>query len=178
MSSDSAKIPSFVSKTTKKIIKRHPDVLQPGEDLVSAGSFVEVTSPQLSTLWMSFGALGALIGTGFAKKAAKGRAAQIASQTGNSMAESPVSKNGFKLAITPRRLLILNGNMKEFLAELPIGSFSYTTVQHEKDAYSIILNSNVHGQLTFTSMIALPKPAEHFAAALAQHVGSPARATT
>ena len=71
MLSDSAKTPSLVSKTNKKIIKRHPEVLQPGEDLVSAGNFVDVTSPQLSTIWMSFGALGALIGTGFARKAAK-----------------------------------------------------------------------------------------------------------
>ncbi len=177
MLSDSAKTPSLVSKTNKKIIKRHPEVLQPGEDLVSAGNFVDVTSPQLSTIWMSFGALGALIGTGFARKAAKARAAQIAIQTGNSMAESPVSKNGFMMALTPRRLLILNRSVKEMLVELPIGSFSYTTVPHEKGAYSIILNSSVHGPLTFTSLIAQPKPAEHFAASLAQYVGSNTRAT-
>ena len=61
--------------------------------------------------------------------------------------------------------------------ELPIGSFNYTTVPHEKGAYSIILNSSVHGPLTFTSLIAQPKPAEHFGAALAQYVGSNMRAT-
>ncbi len=177
MFSDSAKTPSIVSKTKKKIIKRHPEVLQPGEDLISAGYFVDVTSPQLSAIWMSFGALGALIGTSFAKKAAKARAAQIASQTGNTMAESPVSKNGFMLALTPGRLLILNRNVKEILAELPIRSFNYATVQHEKGAYSIILNSSVHGPLTFTSLIAQPKPAEHFAASLAQYVGSDTRAS-
>ena len=132
MPSASAKTPSIVSKTNKKIIKRHPEVLQLGEDLISAGSFVDVTSPQLSTIWMSFGALGALMGTGFAKKATKARAAQIASQTGNSMAESPVSTNGSMMALTPIRLLILNRNVKELLVELPIGSFNYTTVPHGK----------------------------------------------
>ena len=126
-------------RALNKLNKRHAGFLQAEEQIHAVLDAVSPSQAQPSPGWMAFGLVGALIGHAMDNAKVPARVAALEAQFGR-LTRMPESKNGYKLAMTDRRLIIFDSSGKNVLAEVPRSNLHLRSCEHANGLHSIVLD--------------------------------------